>query len=66
MAAKTRKNMEGRVNIPLGPREKALEAQAAMAGVSKTHLGRILILDGLEKIEAGTMKVRGPGLEGAE
>lgn len=66
MAAKTRKNLEGRVNIPLGPREKALEAQAAMAGISKTRLGRILILNGLEKLEAGSLRLREPGLEEAQ
>ena len=65
MAAK-KANREGRVNVALGKREKELESQATLAGVTKTSLARILIIDGLEKLASGTAIVRGPSLEVAQ
>jgi len=56
---------EGRVNVAIGSSLALLAQHANKYAMTKTELARILILDGLDKLESGALKVRGPGLEGA-
>jgi phage terminase large subunit-like protein len=63
--ADTRTAKEGRVNIPLGKAKSNLKALAAKHGTSESNLGRVLILDGLERLRSGEIKFRGPSIEGA-
>ncbi len=60
---KTKTTREGRVNVPLGRHELNLGRQAVRAGTTKTNLARILILDGLERLETGAMVVKPASLE---
>jgi hypothetical protein len=60
-AARTAK--EGRVNIPLGEAKKALRSRAKKEGTSESNLGRVLIIDGLRRLESGELKFKGPSVE---
>lgn len=56
-------NKEGRINVPLGDRDKGLAKQAEKAGTTKTNLARILLLDGLGRLESGEFTVTSPGIK---
>jgi len=47
---------EGKVNIALGDKETCLEMQAKINGTTKTALARVLILEGLRRLETGAMR----------
>ena len=53
---------EGRVNVPLGDRKKGLTKQALKAGTTETNLARILLLDGLGRLESGEFTVTVPAI----
>jgi hypothetical protein len=57
---------QGKVNIALGEKESALSQQANIAGTSKTNLARILILDGISRLETGDFRVKPPSIEPAK
>ena len=59
----TRTAKEGRVNVPLGDSKNDLKALAEREGTTESNLARVLILDGIQRINAGEMKFRGPSLE---
>ncbi len=59
-SAATRHNKEGRVNVPLGIHQKALESMAIQYGLSKTRLARTILVDGLEKLLSGAVTIKGP------
>ncbi len=54
---------EGRVNVPLGNKERALSEMAKRFQTTKTALARVIILEGMERIERGQMVFRSLGLE---
>lgn len=62
----TKAPKEGRVNVPLGEKKKALKTIAKKEGTTETNLARVLILDGLDRIQSGELKFRGPSLEPAK
>jgi hypothetical protein len=54
---------EGRVNIPLGPQKQDLSRHAKAAATTETGLGRILILDGLDRLDSGRFEIIGPRIQ---
>ena len=56
-------NKEGKVNIALGPHLETLREEAAKRELTRTELGRLLIVDGLRDLIAGRITYRKPGLE---
>jgi len=60
--AKRKSNPNGRVCVDLYEDKKTLDAQAGIAGTTPTNLTRILIRDGLAKLESGEFKVTSPML----
>lgn len=61
--ADTTTTKEGRVNVPLGGNLKHLGAEATRAGTTKTNLARILILDGISRLQAGESRIKPPSIE---
>lgn len=61
--SETRTAKEGRVNVPLGENKKVLKATARKEGTSESHLARVLIVDGLQRLKSGEFKFRGPSIE---
>lgn len=59
----TRTAKEGRVNVPLGESKNELKAIATKEGTTESNLARVLILDGIQRIQSGEMKFRGPSVE---
>ena len=52
----SRTTKEGKVNVALGDKETSLEMQANINGTTKTALARVLILEGLRRLETGAMR----------
>lgn len=52
----SRTTKEGKVNVALGDKETSLEMQANINGTTKTALARVLILEGLRRLETGSMR----------
>ena len=50
-----KKNLRGNLNIPLGDHIKVVQREAGRIGVSKTELGRLLIVHGTELLTAGRL-----------
>lgn len=62
----TRTAKEGRVNVPLGDAKTELKAIATKEGTTESNLARVLIIDGIQRIQSGEMKFKGPSLEPAK
>ena len=56
---------EGRVNVPLGGKFKSLTFEATKAGTTKTNLARILILDGISRLQTGEFRIKPQSVEPA-
>lgn len=59
-------NPTGRVSVDLFDDKIRLENQASSNGTTGTNLARILIRDGLSKLESGEFKITTPGLAPTE
>lgn len=63
---KQKSNPTGRVSVDLLADKKDLDRHAKAAGTTGTNLARILIRDGLEKLESGEFRVTSPGISAKE
>jgi len=55
-------NPKGNLNVPLGNNLPRVEKQAERIQVSKTELGRMLIVYGIQKMEAGALTFSPPAI----
>lgn len=55
-------NPKGNLNVPLGPGIGRVEKQAEKVGVTKTELGRMMIMHCTRKMEAGELSFEPPSL----
>jgi hypothetical protein len=50
------------VNVPLGGSKQKIRNLAKESSTTVSNLARVLILDGIERLESGEFKFRGPSI----
>jgi len=58
----TRTKTEGRVNIPLWGAKQKLRKLAKESKTTESNLARVLILDGIERLESKEFQFRGASI----
>ena len=58
-----RTKTEGRVNVPLGAAKIKLRKLAKESNTNESNLARVLIIDGIERMQSGEVKFQGPSIK---